>query len=288
MMRRQSFLALPVFLASAAVSFGADIVFGPVRAQPGQSVRMISRSETPGGTIELVRDGESSRGTIQISRERDLSWTFRDPAADGTRRGMVSVARISTRTSMSFGGKEETSEDTSPLVGKMFAMSKAPAGDWKFELDGSVPLQQTKKEIDEFTVYLKRQWYPERPVRVGDSWEFDPAWIRMIIEKDLNRAQTIGTMKLRQIRHSAGRQIAVIDVSVRSTGGDFRADGSEASAQIELSGQVVVNLTSMLDESLELKGVIVSSSGKPGDSRKVTLPVNLAVTKTFVREFGSP
>jgi hypothetical protein len=44
----------------------------------------------------------------------------------------------------------------------------------------------------------------------------------------------------------------------------------------------------MLDESLTLKGVIVSSSGKIGDSKKVTLPVNLVVTKSFVREFGAP
>jgi hypothetical protein len=107
----------------------------------------------------------------------------------------------------------------------------------------------------------------------------------MIIEKDLQNAQTIGTMKLRQIRRSAEKETAIIDVSVRSTGGDFRADGSEARAQVELTGQVAVNLRTMLDESLELKGVIVTSTGKLSDSRKVTLPVHLVVTKSFVKGF---
>jgi hypothetical protein len=148
-----------------------------------------------------------------------------------------------------------------------------------------VPLQRIQKEIDELTVYLKRQWYPARTVKLGDSWEFDPAWIRMIIEKDLHHAQTIGTMKLRQVRRTAQKDTAVIDVSVRSTGADFRADGSEAKVQLELTGQVMVDLKTMLDEHLELKGIIVTSTGKLSDSKKVTLPVNLVVTKSFVKGF---
>jgi hypothetical protein len=282
-MKRLLFCALPLLFANAATASG--IAFGPVRAQPGESIRMVSRSESKGGTVEVTKNGRTSNGTIRVSRERDLSWTFRAPEADGTRRGMVSVAKITTFSSVKLDGKEEKSEDTSPLVGKMFAMSKTPAGDWKFQLDGSIPRQRIQKEIDELTVYLKRQWYPERVVNVGDSWEFDPAWIRMIIEKDLQNAQTIGTMKLRQIRRSADKETAIIDVSVRSTGGDFRADGSEARAQVELTGQVAVNLRTMLDESLELKGVIVTSTGKLSDFKKVTLPVHLVVTKSFVKGF---
>jgi hypothetical protein len=280
--------ALPLFLASTLALAGQGITFGPVRAQPGESIRLISQSTSDGGTVEMTRDSRTVRGTLRMSRERDLSWTFRDPAPDGSRRGMVSVARIASSTTMKLDGREEKSEDASPLNGKMFAMTKAPAGDWKFELDGSVPLRRIRKEIEELTVYLKRQWYPQRMVKVGDSWEFDPAWIRMIIEKDLHKAQTIGTMKLRQVRRSVGKDVAVIDVSVRSTGADFQADGSEAKAQVELSGQIMVDLRTMLDESLELKGTVVSSSGKIGDSKKVTLPVHLVVKKSFVRDFGNP
>jgi hypothetical protein len=286
-MKCASFSVLSLVLASGLVT-AAGITFGPVKAQPGQSIRLVSSSTSEGGSIEVTKGGRTSRGTIRINRDRDLSWTFRDPAADGTRRGMVSVAKISTLSSVVLDGREEKSQDASPLNGKMFAMSKSPSGDWKFELDGSVPRYRIQKEIDELTVYLKRQWYPERMVKVGDSWEFDPAWVRMIVEKDLHKAQTIGTMKLSQVRHSAQQDIAVIDVAIRSTGGDFRADGSETNVQIELTGQVMVNLRTMLDESLTLKGVIVSSSGKIGDSKKVTLPVQLVVTKSFVREFGAP
>jgi hypothetical protein len=89
-------------------------------------------------------------------------------------------------------------------------------------------------------------------------------------------------MNLAQILHSANGDSAIIKVSVRSTGGDFRPDGTETAAQVELSGQVVVNLQTMLDESLELKGTVISRTGKPGETRTVTLPVHLKVTKTLV------
>jgi len=283
--------ALVIYSMMAATSWaqlGPEIAFGPVRAQPGESVRLVSLSECKDGTIELVHDDQTVRGSINLTRERDLSWTFRSPEPDGTWRGMVSIARIATNSSVTLGGKEEKTEDASPLNGKMFAMTKPPGGEWKFQLDGSVPMHRIQQEIDELTVYLKRQWYPERVVKVGDSWEFDPAWIRMIIEKDLKNAQTIGTMRLRQVRRGPAKEIALIDVSVRSTGADFRSDGSEAKAQVELNGQVTVDLKTMLDERLELKGVIVTGTGSLKDSKKVTMPVSLTVTKSFVKDTSMP
>ncbi len=287
-MKSLSLTASAVVFATLVTSASAGITFGPVRGKPGESVRLVTHSETTGGTIQRTIAGQTSNGTLSIVRDRELIWTFRAPAADGTRRGMVRVPKITTATKTVIGGKEEKSNDSSPLTGKMFAMSKAPTGDWKFELDGSVPLTRVKTEIDELTVYLNRDWYPAKDVNVGDSWEFDPAWVKMIIEKDLAKAQTIGTMSLRQVRRSEKRQVAVIDISIRSTGADFKSDGSESSAAIELSGQVTVNLDTMLDESLELKGVLTTSSSKPGESNKVKLPIRLTATKSFVKDSGMP
>lgn len=281
-------LAIPsasIFLLAAVVSPAtAGITFGPVRGQPGESVRLVTHSETSGGTIEQTRNSNTGRGTIAITRDRELVWTFRAPAADGTKRGMVRVPKIATLSVIKIDGKEDKTADTSPLTGKMFAMAKTPQGEWKFELDGSVPLTRIQHEIDELTVYLKRDWYPAREVNVGDTWEFDPAWIKMIIEKDLAKAQTIGTMRLRQVRRSEKRQVAVIDITIRSTGADFQGDGSESSASIELTGQVSVNLDTMLDEELELKGILTTSSSKPGESTRLKLPVRFTASKTFVKD----
>jgi hypothetical protein len=280
-------LFAPIVAALAALilpATAAGITFGPVKGQAGQSIRLVTHSETPGGTIRRAYGGRSSDGGINITRDRELIWTFREPAPDGTRRGMVRVSNITTSSVTTLGGKDEKILDQSPLNGKMFAMSKPPTGDWTFELDGSIPLTRVRNEIEELTVYLKRNWYPTREVKLGDSWEFDPAWVKMLIEKDLHKAQTIGTMSLRQVRRSAAKQIAIIDVAIRSTGADFKPDGSESSASVELTGQVVVNLDTMLDEELELKGTVNTSSGKVGSATNVKLPIRLKVNKSFVRD----
>lgn len=265
-------------------SASANITIGPVRGQPGESVRLETFSETKGGTIQRSYLGTSTNGSIEITRERDLVWTFRAPAADGTRRGMVRVAKLSTTTNTVLGGKKDLITDQSPLVGKMFAMSKSPSGEWGFELDGSLPLARVRSEIDELKVYLKRDWFPAREIKVGESWEFDPAWIRMTIEKDVSKAQTIGTMKLRQVRNSQSRRLAVIDVSIQSSGSDFRPDGVEADGTVDLRGEVIVNLETMLDEFLELKGTITMTTIKGAETTKVNLPIRLLVTKSFVRD----
>lgn len=277
-------LALAALLSPAR----AGITIGPVRGKPGESVRLVTHSETTGGTIEKTVSGKTSRGTIEIVRDRELIWTFREPATDGTLRGMVRVPKTTTATKIVLDRKADSLNQVSPLTGKMFSMTKPPKGDWSFELDGTVPLSQIQAEIEEMKNYLKRDWYPARELKLGDTWEFDPAWIKMIIERDLDKAKTIGTMSLRQIRNSATNQSAVIDIAIHSSGGDFRKDGSEVTATVELSGQVVINLGTMLDESLTLKGTITSTTDRVSEISKLTLPISLVVTKSFVREMPLP
>jgi hypothetical protein len=277
-------IATFVSLVAASTCAGNGITLGPVRGQPGESVRLVTHSETPGGTIERTSAGKTRKGSIAITRDRELIWTFRQPTADGTKRGMVRVPKITTTTVVKIDGNEEKSTDDSPLTGKLFAMTKAPAGDWKFELDGSVPMSRVEHEIDHLSAYLKRDWYPNREINVGDSWEFDPTWVKLIIEKDLTHAQTIGTMRLRQVRRAQSREVAVIDISIQSSGADYKSDGSESSASIDLKGQVIINLATMLDEELDLTGTVTTSTRKPGESVRFTLPVRLSTTKSFVRD----
>jgi hypothetical protein len=275
-------------LACLTPASAAGITFGPVRGQPGKSVRLVTHSETTGGTVEKTVSGKTSRGTIEVIRDRELIWTFREPSADGTRRGMVRVPKFTTFAKTVIQGKEDKLNETSPLTGKMFAMSKTPKDEWTFQLDGSVPLSQIRTEIDEMKIYLKRDWFPARELKLGDSWEFDPAWVKKIIERDLENAQTIGTMSLRQIRRSANNPTAVIDVAIHSSGADFRKDGTEATAKIELTGQVIVNLDTMLDESLTLKGTITTATDRVSEVTKVTLPISLTATKSFINDTAIP
>ena len=282
-MRAQFFVSLIAFSALSSVSY-AGITFGPVLAKPGESVRLVTYSDTLGGTIQKKISGKSSAGTVHITRERDLVWTFREPGPDGARRGIVKVAKLTSSSRTVIDGKIDEGADFSPLNGKIFTMSKAPKGDWKFELDGSVPFSRITKEIDELKVYLKRDWYPAREVNLGDSWEFDPSWIKLIVERNFPKAQTIATMRLRQIRSGLTHKSAVIDITIQSSGGDFQSNGSASEGSVKLTGQVTVNLKTMLDERLELKGTVITHASSKGESTNLTLPIHLVVNKSFVYE----
>ena len=153
-MKKSFIAALPVaVLAAASTAFAEPILFGPVKAQPGESIRLVTYSQAKDGTIQRRVNGEPSSGKISIERNRELHWTFRTPEADGSRRGMVRIVRLSTETKIKIDGEEEIAEDVSPLTGKMLALTKPPGADWDFQMDGSFPLEESRKDIDEMKVY---------------------------------------------------------------------------------------------------------------------------------------
>lgn len=282
--------SLVVFLLSGAFSTAlqAGILFGPVKGKQGEIVRMVSHSETPGGTIRIQSKGVDATGVMRMTRDRDLTWSFHDPGLDGTRRGIARISKITTSTVIRINGRDEKSVDKSLLSGTTLKVSKPPGADWNFELfgEGTLPLSRVRNELEELRVYLKRDWFPAREVNVGESWNFNPAWVHQVIERDLTQTKTTGTMTLRQIHDGIFGKTAVIDVRIQSAGKKARHDGGESNANIDLSGQLKVNLKTMLDEQLELSGNVISTTKGKGEARTVNLPIRLKVTKSFVKERG--
>jgi hypothetical protein len=279
----QSLACAAVLSGFQTTAIAAEYAFGQVHGKPGERVRMSSQVTCAKGTVQKTKGGLLTHGTISVSRESELVWTFREPEADGTRRGMVRVPNISNTIVTTMDGKTDQVVNPSPLNGKLIEMSKSPKGEWKFELDGSVPLIRVEDEIETMGIYLKRKWYPEYKVKLGDSWEFDPVWIKSLMTKDLKKAKAVGTMRLRQVRHAPGGQTALIDVTIRSSGGDFKADGTETDASVVLDGSLIVNLETMLEESLELNGTIITKVSTATESHTTNLPITAKVTKSFVR-----
>jgi hypothetical protein len=281
-MPRPHFLTTLLLLVGTLAPAGAEVVFRPVVPQPGKSIRVVSVAETPGGRFTRTNLDGQTGGALAITGRRDLVWTFREPESDGNRRGILHVKEITTQTVTQAGGKQEVGEQTSPLNGRLLALSKPPGGEWKLEPGNAAPTKEIQAELDELKFYLQRAWFPPRAVVVGDSWEFDPAWVKYLLHRDVRQAQVFGVMKLRQIRNSRDGRSAVVDFTITGSGQELRADGTKATAKLDLKGQVVVNLQTMLEEVLEATGTLESSIGKAIESTTTTLPINLRVTKSFV------
>lgn len=271
-----------IFAVSTALSNGGtEYSFGPVKAESGARIKMVSHIESSEGIIQPDPTGLLKRGSVTSTRDSELVWTFREPESDGTVRGMVRVLKLVKSVNTTIDGKAEKTSDPSPLSNKLIAMTKATGGDWKFELDGSIPRFRVENEVSNMTAYLKRKWYPDHKVKLGDTWEFDPKWIRMLVHRDFKNAQVIGTMRLRQVRHIAGSESALIDVKIRSSGGDFNPDGTAMDYSLVLDGTLTVNLKTMLEENMELKGTATSKISTATENHTTELPVLVKVTKSF-------
>ncbi len=106
---RRSILSVATLIALHSPAPG-EITIGPVRGQPGESIRLVTFSETKDGTVQSSGLGKVTTGTLEITRERELVWTFRAPAADGTHRGMVRVPKLTTTRTMIKGVESTTTK----------------------------------------------------------------------------------------------------------------------------------------------------------------------------------
>ena len=275
-----------LLLATVTLATGsaqAGVTFGPPRLEPGQTVRLLVQSEVRKGTIESSSPSGLTSGSIQILRDRDLLFTVQRPAADGSPRAMLRVPRFESTTTIDLGGAPDTTTERSPLAGMQLAAVRDAGGSWIFTGNGRPIGDQAKTELEELNAYQSRKWFPERELQIGDSWEFDPAWLRLVVQRDLRDAQMVGTMKLRQVRRTRIAQTAIVDLSVESSGAKTDLGGRSTGATVSLHGEARIDLATMLDEAVELTGTIDMQSHDGGKRTTFHLPIRMTATKTIER-----
>ena len=82
--------------------------------------------------------------------------------------------------------------------------------------------------------------------------------------------------------------MAIINISVRSTEAKLHSGASSGQGTVDLSGQVTINLDTILNDSLELNGTVTNSARKGGETTHMTLSSRLLATKSFVRGSSFP
>jgi hypothetical protein len=257
----------------------AGVTFGPIKLQPGQRVRMIARSLADNGRVETRGPDGNTSARMTVERAREIVWTIQERAANGTPRVMIRLPQFVTISTLVVNNRPDVRTEISPLTDKLLAATRNQEGKWEFVSDGRVLGKRDQELVEELAAYQDRAWFPEREVQVGDSWEFDPKWIKLVVQRDLRDALAVGTMTLREVRLTRAAQTAAVELVIRSSGTKLTSSYRETAAIVDLRGRAVVNLQTMLDESLELEGMIHSESSDGSRRTIVDLPVRLSVTK---------
>ncbi len=282
-LRGVAFLSLAI-----AAAAHAGVRFGPPNVAAGQRIRMVARTVSADATVETRSPEANTRAAMDYRREREVVWTLQQPAPDGAPRLMVRIPRFVTVSTLVVNNRPDVRTRISPLTDKLLAATRDKEGKWVFTTDGRVLGPRDEEVVEELAAYQDRAWFPDHEVQVGQSWEFDPRWIKLVVQRDLRDALAVGTMTLREIRRTRTAQTAVLDVAVHSSGTTTTAAYRETSATVDLKGRAVVNLLTMLDESLEIGGVVHSETSDGSRRTIVNLPLQLTVTKKLEPGAATP
>jgi hypothetical protein len=270
-----------VALATVVVAHGG-VKLGKVKLKAGQRVRLTVRSEAENGRLETRGPDGNSAAVMKVLRERDIVWTMMNRAADGSPRVMVRIPKFVTISTLIVNGVPDVRTVASPLTGKLVEATRKPDGTWTFLSDGSPIGEMAKEETSELAAYQSSQWFPDRMVEVGESWEFEPKWIKLVLQRDLRDALVVGTMTLREVRRTMASQTAVVNMIIRSSGSKTDKEFRETTATVDLKGQAVIDLKTMLYESLELVGTFRSQVSDGAKRTIVTLPLTMAARQQLV------
>ena len=277
-----------VFLLAAACSPAppsGPVEFALPKLAVGDAVRTTVTSAFKGGTFQASSTEANTSGSISIERDRSVVKTIVEADDAGPTR--CSIAIPSDDVKMTLISSEGNRIDTmkGPLVNCPIEATRN--GDrWSLSLVDQVPDADQADALLGVESFENRTWFPDRPVSPGDSWEYDPAYFRVLIERDIGAASTTGRMTLRSLENGAdGSPQAHLDLDITSTGLE-NAGGSagdlEKNAGIEASGSLVVNLDTMLDREMIIEGILRSGVSDDSSSASIELPFRIEVRREIL------
>ena len=280
--KRTTLFAL--FLAQTA-SAESTYEFHPYVQKAGEVVRMTHTLSSERGRLTVTRGQTGQRGTIVRMHSRQLEHRIR-PGAGSPGVRIKTVNDIQTVTnSLAHGGKPQS--QLGPLVGRTASGKKDSAGKWNLLLEGAPPTEDQAAELAQLEAYENRGWFPERPVKVGESWDYEPVFIRHLMLRELGTVEIKATMTLEEIRSIDGEATAILRCELQTIGAkeetERASDASGATAALNATGTLQITLSSMLDSKLTLTGTLSSTSRSGDTTSAMSLPMTVEITKSVVQ-----
>lgn len=269
MIPRSPLLALMGLSLIAPAAAAPLLTLRPYAQPSGQTLRIQTTTTSKGGRIIVEGHGEKAEGTTRLHRTRTLE---RRTAEDGTT-VHYTIIKDSSESSNELNLPTRPGSQTSALTGKTAAGFRDSTGHWHLYLPGKTPTSVQATELAELGSLENRRWFADRPVKIGESWEIDPSFLRRLLLRDPGTASLEATVTLTTVRNIAGTDTAVLTLKIQSvaTQRDTPNAPSET-ATLNATGTLLVSLDTMLDRSLIIEGSLLSTSRANGTLTTLVLP----------------
>lgn len=261
-----AFVALTLTLLSSCKKNSdpnAAIEIPELKLKNGQTMRTIMETVTEKGTIQILNSEQAGSGEMFIQRVRIFEISK-------TKKGLLyKIQKNDSVASLLWKKEDIPSETKSTLVGRPITALKQN-DQWILQLAEGNASPEQAEEIKAFEAYANRDWLPQKPVKIGESWTFEPNFISHVIHKDLKNADTVGTLTLLAVEDGN----ALISVKIKGGGSDVDEKGSISKAEVDLTGSVLYSLETGLEIALDLKGYVTSGvQHSNGEIKAVRLPM---------------
>ncbi len=257
---------------SCKKTYGPIVEIPELKLKEGQTVRTIMETVTEKGTMTIVGSDQAGIGELFMQRVRIFEQTK-------TKTGIrYDIQQNDSAANLRWKNQDTPSETKSELIGRPVDAVKEK-GHWKLHLAEGSPSPTQQEEIDAFEAYANRGWLPLKPIKVGDSWAFDPKFISHIIHQDLANADATGVMTLKAIEEDK----AAISIKIVGGGSSVDDKGSVSKAQVDLLGTVIYSLETGLEIGLNMKGYVTSGiQHSNGEIKAVKLPITITDRKKIL------
>jgi hypothetical protein len=274
-----------VFILCLTPSLSLAQAVYPLRVhdqKSGEVVRIHTKTDAPNGTMTSTRGAEETKAKMTLKRERILERRYTIEGA--TAKLEYRVVSDTTATGVEVGGVMESSNAASPLTGKSVFGFRDTYGRWRLFLEGATAGNAQAMELSQLEAYENRRVFIDQPVRVGQTWDIDPNFLRHLTERDVGHAEVKASARLDSIKEIDGEETAVITLNVQTVGTTDEPGGLAArGAAITASGELHVSLATMLDKKLVLYGSLTTGARNGLERTRVHLPFRTEVIKTITR-----
>ena len=184
-----------------------------------------------------------------------------------------------------FGGETEQDSERGPLHGCTVIGQKA-GSNWAFQLAKGRPDADQSAALMELAGNYAPAIYPDRRLRIGESWEVDAAAVRRWLGHDLIRSEGKARLTFRGLVEFAGERCAVIGASIDAIGQLEDPDGNLLELGIGLEGTIHRSLESHLDLAGTMEGLMVLEGELEQDGVAVVVKVTGPMKVTSIDRLG--
>ena len=218
--------------------------------------------------------GQMDMSGLQVTEDEVMAFAEERPA-------VVKVRYVTDQmeTRQAIGDKVSEGSERGPLHGRT-VIGEMVSDHWRFKMAQGNPTRLQTQALRELAGDFGAEFYPARPLSVGESWEVPAQAVKRWLGHDLIRSEGTAVLTLEKITEHEGERCAKVLMEISAGGSMLDPDGNELEITIGVDGYIYRSLETYVDLAGEMEGLMILEGEVKQDGSligiKVTGPIRVS------------